>query len=103
MGTHAHCSGECSSQTASPSVIQCGMRLSVTLRVTVCVYSCRNTCDQLNVPSVCFPPRGLTSAITRPVLAPTVPIHGDPVVRTEKASWLGNTSMYVVTFGSKLK
>src|SRR3954464_12122869 len=103
MGTHAHCSGECSSHTANPSVIQCGIRLSVTLSVTVCVYSCRNTCDQLNVPSVCFPPRGLTSAITRPVLAPTVPIHGDPVVRTLNASCVGKTSISVLSFGSCLK
>src|SRR5206468_1367011 len=55
--------------------------------VTVWVNSCRSTAAQLNEPSVCPPLfRGATSAITRPVLAPTVPIHGEPVVRTLKAS-----------------
>ena len=40
-----------------------------------------------------LPVRGATSAITRPVLAPTVPIHGEPVVRTLNASCVGKTSM----------
>src|SRR5205085_2480293 len=103
IGTQSHRSGACSSQTARPSVIQCGMRLSVALSVTVCVYSWRNTWLQLNEPSVCCPLRGLTSAMTRPVLAPTVPIHGLPVVRTLNASCVGNTSMYVFTAGVWLK
>jgi hypothetical protein len=46
------------------------------------------------------PSRGAASAITRPVLAPTVEIHGAPVVRTENASCVGNTSISVFTFGS---
>ncbi len=50
----------------------------------VCVYSCRNTCDQLNGPMVFSPVRGATIAMTRPVLAPTVPIQGEPVVRTRE-------------------
>ena len=45
------------------------------------------------------PERGETSAMTRPVLAPTVPIHDEPVVRTEKASCVGKTSMYVFSGG----
>src|SRR5689334_22002662 len=100
MGIHSHFNGDCSSQTASPSVIQCGIRLSVAARVIVCVYSCRSTCDQLNAPIVASPLRGETIAITRPVLAPTVPIHGEPVVLTENASCVGKTSIYVLTGGS---
>ena len=38
--------------------------------------------------------------MTRPVDAPTVPIHGEPVIRAEKASCDGNTSIYVFTVGS---
>jgi hypothetical protein len=53
-------------------------------------------------PIVISPLRGETSAITRPVLAPTVPIHGEPVVRTLNASCVGKTSMYVFTAGSCL-
>ena len=75
------------------------MRLSVAASVTVCVNSCRSTCDQLNVPIVSLPLRGDTSAITRPVLAPTVPIHGEPVVRTLNASCVGKTSINVFTSG----
>src|SRR5215217_8424489 len=102
IGTHSHRSGAFSCTTARPSVIQCAMRLSVALSVTVCVNSCRSTAAQLNGPIVCLPARGATSAITRPVLAPTVPIHGEPVVRTLNASCVGKTSMYVFTFGSCL-
>src|SRR5215213_7947967 len=78
------------------------MRLSVAASVTVWVYSCRSTWAQLNGSMFCPPLRGLTSAITRPVLAPTVPIHGEPVVRTLNASCDGKISMYVLTGGSVL-
>ena len=73
------------------------MRLSVAASVTVCVNSCRSTCDQLKAFIVFSPLRGVTSAMMRPVLAPTVPIQGEPVVRTLNASCVGKTSMMVFT------
>ena len=67
-------------------------------------------CDDTTAPGVRVDPTVVvlpagpppTSAITRPVLAPTVPIHGEPVVRTLNASCDGKTSMYVFTGGSVL-
>ena len=102
IGTHAHCRPVCSSYTASPSVNQWLIRLSVAASVTVWVNSWRSTWLQLNDPCVFSPLRGGSSAMIRPVLAPTVPIHGLPVVRTLNASWVGNTSMMVFSGGSVL-
>ena len=82
---------------ASASVNQCGMRLRVCSSVTVCTYSWRSTSCQSNVPRcrAGAPSRGASSAMSGPVLAAMVWIHGMPVMRTAKLLWSGCSSITV--------